>query len=112
MIKVSVALPCILNQHISEENHEALLTYAECVGMAFQIQDDILDVISDTETLGKPQGSDQNANKSTFVSLLGLQGAQQELTKQHQLAIHALENLPYNTTKLKDFADFMLTRTY
>lgn len=52
--------------------------YAEAVGLAFQVQDDILDIISDTETLGKPQGSDQNLNKSTYPALLGLEGAMQK----------------------------------
>lgn len=54
--------------------------YAEAVGLAFQVQDDILDIISDTETLGKPQGSDQELNKSTYPALLGLEGAQQKHT--------------------------------
>lgn len=52
--------------------------YADAIGLAFQVQDDILDIISDTETLGKPQGSDQDLNKSTYPSLLGLEGAQEK----------------------------------
>ena len=46
-------------------------TFADAIGLAFQVQDDILDIISDTETLGKPQGSDQELNKSTYPALLG-----------------------------------------
>jgi geranylgeranyl pyrophosphate synthase len=48
-----------------------------CIGLAFQVQDDILDIESDTETLGKPQGSDQEANKSTYPRLLGLEKSKQ-----------------------------------
>ena len=53
-------------------------TIRRAIGLAFQVQDDILDIISDTETLGKPQGSDQALNKSTYPALLGLAGAQQK----------------------------------
>jgi farnesyl diphosphate synthase len=89
-----------------------LQQFAEHIGLAFQIQDDILDVTADTQTLGKPQGSDQQANKSTFVSLLGLENAKQELNKHHYLAIQALRSLAYNTEKLETFTDFMVTRTF
>ncbi len=56
--------------------------------------------------------TDQAANKSTFVSLLGLKKAKQELNKQHDLAIQALHSLAYNTEKLEAFTDFMVTRTF
>ena len=80
--------------------------------MAFQIQDDILDVTSDTDTLGKPQGSDEEANKSTFVSLLGLEQAKAELKKHHMQAKEVLNELPYNTENLLTFTDYMITRRY
>ncbi len=79
--------------------------YAEALGLAFQVQDDILDIISDTETLGKPQGSDQDLNKSTYPSLLGLEGAQQKAHSLLQEALHALESIPYNTSLLKSSPD-------
>jgi farnesyl diphosphate synthase len=112
LLKASVHLPCLLSVSISASEHEYLLTFSEHIGLAFQIQDDILDVTSDTQTLGKPQGSDQEANKSTFVSLLGLEEAKNELDKQHKLAIQALRSLPYNTQKLQTFTDFMVTREF
>jgi farnesyl diphosphate synthase len=112
LLKVCVILPCLLSEHITSEEEAHLLSFAEHIGLAFQIQDDILDVTSDTKTLGKPQGSDSEANKSTFVSLLGLENAKQELSKQHYLAIQALRALPYSTDKLETFTDFMVTRTF
>lgn len=112
LLKVSVHLPCLLSDSITSNEQQTLLTFSEHIGLAFQIQDDILDVTSDTKTLGKPQGSDQEANKSTFVSLLGLDKAKEELNKQHKLAIQALRSLPYNTEKLQTFADFMVTRKF
>ncbi|WP_394145336.1 (2E,6E)-farnesyl diphosphate synthase [Vibrio atypicus] len=84
--------------------------YADAIGLAFQVQDDILDIISDTETLGKPQGSDQEANKSTYPALLGLEGA---INKAHTLlteALHALDAIPYNTELLEEFARYVIER--
>ncbi|MFT6269763.1 MAG: farnesyl diphosphate synthase [Alphaproteobacteria bacterium] len=112
LLKVCVLLPCLLSKDITSEDETILLMFAEHIGLAFQIQDDILDVTADTQTLGKPQGSDQEANKSTFVSLLGLENAKRELNKQHDLAIQALRSLAYNTEKLETFTDFMVTRTF
>ncbi|MFV0576297.1 MAG: (2E,6E)-farnesyl diphosphate synthase [Vibrio sp.] len=86
--------------------------YAEAVGLAFQVQDDILDVIGDTETLGKPQGSDQNLNKSTYPALLGLEGAQQKAQDLLQEALQALEAIPYNTRLLEEFARYAVERSH
>ncbi|USD31818.1 MULTISPECIES: (2E,6E)-farnesyl diphosphate synthase [Vibrio] len=84
--------------------------YADAIGLAFQVQDDILDIISDTETLGKPQGSDQELDKSTYPALLGLEGA---INKAHTLlteALQALEAIPYNTELLEEFARYVIER--
>ena len=61
-----------------KNTRDALIAYGDAIGLAFQVQDDILDVLGDTETLGKPQGSDIDANKPTYPSLLGIDGAQQK----------------------------------
>lgn len=79
--------------------------YSKAIGLAFQVQDDILDIISDTETLGKPQGSDQELNKSTYPSLLGLEGAMEKAHTLLQEALQALEAIPYNTQLLKSSPD-------
>lgn len=112
LLSACVQLPCILCKDISPHNVQLLLKYAKHIGLAFQIQDDILDVTSDTTTLGKPQGSDQDANKSTFVSLLGLEGAQLALHEQHELALQALATLPYNTQNLIQFSEYLVARKY
>ncbi|AWK82534.1 (2E,6E)-farnesyl diphosphate synthase [Photobacterium damselae] len=96
-----------------EKGLEILLqlnTYAEAIGLAFQVQDDILDVISDTETLGKPQGSDIALDKSTYPALLGLEGAQQKAQQLYQEAVQALEAIPYDTTQLEVFARYLIER--
>ncbi|MBG0759614.1 geranyl transferase [Vibrio cidicii] len=84
--------------------------YAAAVGLAFQVQDDILDIISDTETLGKPQGSDQELNKSTYPALLGLDGAIEKAHTLLQEALQALDAIPYNTQLLEEFARYVVER--
>lgn len=72
LIKVAATMGCIA-AGATDEQINAAQVYCENIGLAFQIVDDILDVISDEETLGKPIGSDKENGKSTFVSLLGLE---------------------------------------
>ncbi|MFB0911945.1 MAG: polyprenyl synthetase family protein, partial [Glaciecola sp.] len=85
---------------------------ASSIGLAFQVQDDILDVVSDSETLGKPQGSDTALDKNTFVSHLGLEGSQRFLQQLHSEALQAITYLPYNTEQLKAFTDYLVSRRY
>ncbi|MEJ3602091.1 (2E,6E)-farnesyl diphosphate synthase [Vibrio vulnificus] len=84
--------------------------YSTAIGLAFQVQDDILDIISDTETLGKPQGSDQELNKSTYPSLLGLEGAMEKAHTLLHEALQALQAIPYNTQHLEEFARYVVER--
>ena len=95
-----------------QKQREAAVEYAACVGLAFQIRDDILDVISDPETLGKPVGSDDKNEKSTYVSLLGMEKAQQlvnELTRQAESALSAFSE---DTAFLREFAQSLANRDY
>src|SRR5690606_6978493 len=71
----------------------ALDRYAESIGLAFQVQDDILDVVGDTATLGKRQGADQELGKSTYQALLGLEQAQIKARDLYEDALRALEAL-------------------
>jgi farnesyl diphosphate synthase len=87
--------------------------YAEAIGLAFQVQDDILDVIGDTHTLGKRQGADQQLGKSTYPALLGLEGAQTKAKDLYQEAVAALDELAthsYNTAPLLALARFVIER--
>lgn len=84
--------------------------YAAAVGLAFQVQDDILDIIGDTETLGKPQGSDQQLHKSTYPALLGLEGAMNKAQVLLAEALEALQAIPYNTEHLEEFARYVIER--
>lgn len=91
-------------------DRDALLIYADKLGLAFQVQDDILDITATTEELGKPQGSDEQANKSTFPQLLGLAGAQETAKQLVNDALSVLDKLPYNSQLIADFARYIIER--
>jgi farnesyl diphosphate synthase len=112
LLSACVSLGAILAKDICTEHVQLLHEYADCIGLAFQVRDDILDVVSDSETLGKPQGSDAALNKNTFVSHLGLKGSQRYLQKLHDEALQAIAALPYNTQELRKFTDFLVSRKY
>lgn len=110
LIEVAVELGALSKAELPEQHLTLLLSYAKSIGLAFQVQDDILDIISDTETLGKPQGSDLCLNKSTYPALLGLQQAIEKAELLYQEALHALSQLPYNTKTLELFAEYIIKR--
>ncbi len=86
LISASVQLGALSTRNVNEFQLAALKKYAEAIGLAFQVQDDILDVTTQTSILGKRQGADNANNKPTFVSLLGLERAQDKapaLYKEH-----------------------------
>ena len=91
---------------------EALTEYANAIGLAFQVQDDILDIEADTETLGKTQGADEALNKPTYPALLGLEGARQKAADLCQQAHRALDQVPGDTTLLQQLADYIIQRRY
>lgn len=110
LMKCAIRLGALAAGQKGSEILPQLDQFAESIGLAFQVQDDILDIISDTETLGKPQGSDQDLDKSTYPALLGLEGA---INKAHTLlteALQALEAIPYNTELLEEFARYVIER--
>lgn len=95
----------------TKAQQDALERYADNLGQAFQITDDILDVTSDSETLGKPVGSDAEQNKSTYVSLLGLEAAKEKATECTVQALWALAVFGDDAAFLCQIAERLLTRT-
>ncbi|MFC5603509.1 polyprenyl synthetase family protein [Sporosarcina koreensis] len=93
-----------------DDELEQLRKYAKNIGLAFQIKDDILDVTSTTEQLGKTANSDAASDKSTYPSLLGLEGAQQQLDRYHRDAVESLAFLEKEDSMLKLFADYIVQR--
>jgi geranylgeranyl diphosphate synthase type II len=87
-----------------------LSAFAQHLGLAFQIKDDILDVEGDTNIIGKAVGSDESRGKSTYVSLLGLTGAKEMLAIEIANALKALDELPVMTERLKDLTLYVGNR--
>lgn len=112
LLSACVEMAITLSSDITPQNRQNLMRFAKTIGLAFQVQDDILDVVGDSAVLGKPQGSDQAHNKSTYPAMLGLEQAQVYLNDLHQQALQALRALPYNTQTLVSFTDFVIHRAY
>ncbi|HCM05138.1 MAG TPA: (2E,6E)-farnesyl diphosphate synthase [Oceanospirillales bacterium] len=111
LIRISV----LMGAHCGNPDSETLrhlTTYANAIGLAFQVQDDILDIESDTVTLGKQQGADVALNKPTYPALLGLEGAKDKAKQLHQQALEALKNLSGDTLALAQLADYIITRNH
>ena len=94
----------------SEKEIEALTVYAEKFGLAFQITDDILDVIGTAEAIGKPVGSDLKNNKSTYVTLHSVEIAQQMAKETVADAVDALAMFGKRGAVLKDLVEYLLKR--
>ena len=112
LLAASILMVAECAQNITEQEKKAFKEYAQLVGLAYQVQDDIIDITSSEEQLGKPSGSDLAANKSTYPALLGLQGAQEKAENLFQQALQALARLPYNTQSLAKFATFIVKRSH
>lgn len=112
LIECAVTLAWWCSPHRRQQDLDALQRFARALGLAFQVQDDILDIESDTATLGKPQGSDTKANKSTYPALMGLEQARQKARQLYDDAQAALAALPYNTDELSAFAQYIIERKF
>ena len=112
LISASVKLGFLASDCEDQVLMSHLDSYSRALGLAFQIRDDILDIEGDTQTLGKPQGSDLKKNKMTFPSLLGLDGAKLRADELVASAIEALERIPLDTDNLADFAKYIVSRQH
>ncbi len=110
LIRASVKLGALSKPGMDPEVLRRLDHYAKCIGLAFQIRDDILDVEGDTQTLGKTRGSDMARNKPTYPALLGLGRAKQMAEELHEQAIESLRGLDETADPLRWISDFIVTR--
>jgi geranylgeranyl pyrophosphate synthase len=110
-LEVSLIMPAIL-AHAKELEIEALKKFAHNAGIMFQIKDDLLDVEGDPILLGKPIGKDAENNNSTFVSILGQEGARKEMWEHYCLAMEALQEVPRNTNFLKQLLNYIVNRDH
>lgn len=110
LIRASVKLAALAAYAPDHDIVARLDTYACNIGLAFQIQDDILDVEGDTATLGKVPGADQALGKSTYPALMGLEAAKQRARQLHQDALAQLRDIPGDTTQLAWMANYIILR--
>lgn len=109
LISAAAEIGCIVAGG-SEEERGAVRRYAQNLGLAFQIQDDILDVIGDEATLGKPIGSDAESEKTTFVTLKGVDACRELVRERTEHAKAALRETFRNTDYLCALADHLVGR--
>ena len=110
LILASAELGALSVENVDQDLFSRISQFAKCIGLAFQIKDDILDIESDTETLGKPQGSDMALNKPTYPNLLGLEGARQAAEELYTNAIHSLDPFGEKADMLRKIADYIVKR--
>ena len=110
LISVACALGCIV-AGASDDLINSAKVFGENLGLAFQIKDDILDVTSSLEKLGKMTGSDKENNKSTYVTLLGIEKCEELVKELTNEALESLNAFP-NNKLIKEYADYLADREY
>jgi len=112
LIKAPILASCLISQAAGAEK-DLLEEYADAIGLAFQIKDDILDIVSDSEIMGKTVGKDTKEEKSTYVSLFGLPKAEELLQISTEQAFRNLDQIKrkgYDTAFLNLLTDYLLKR--
>ena len=112
LIRAAVQLGALSCPDVSEAALAALDEYAHKLGLAFQVIDDVLDCAADTATLGKTAGKDADADKPTYVKLLGLNAARAYAEQLAADAINALATFDERATRLRDLAEFTIGRKF
>jgi geranylgeranyl pyrophosphate synthase len=112
LIRVSVMMAAACAPSLDSTLQEALAGYAAPIGLAFQIQDDLLDVLGDASTLGKATGADSERSKPTYPSVMGIAASQERVRLLHAQALQSLAPLGARAQLLRSLADWLLSRHY
>ncbi len=110
LIEACVESICILKENLPKKHLKAFLNFAKKFGLAFQIKDDILDVIGDEKILGKPLNSDTKHNKATYPSIIGIEASQERAERLCTEALKILSLLPYDNKNLIKLSKFIISR--
>ncbi|MCK5919064.1 MAG: polyprenyl synthetase family protein [Cocleimonas sp.] len=110
LIRASVIMGATCSEQLTAQKQAALEKYAVCIGLAFQVRDDILDIESDTATLGKQQGADIAANKATYPAILGMTAAKEKMLNLYDSSYKALSCFGAEADLLRSIADFIVKR--
>jgi farnesyl diphosphate synthase len=112
LIRASVTMATLAKADLDVTLASKLDYYAKCIGLSFQVKDDILDEESDTATLGKTQGKDKDNNKPTYPALLGLTGAKQKAQELHENALESLRIFGKEADLLRDLSLYIIQRDH
>ena len=112
LIRAGIRLGALSAPEADRETLDGLDHFAKCVGLAFQIRDDVLDVESSTETLGKTQGADLARNKPTYPTLLGLSEAKRIARDLHEEALSSIQHLDERATPLRALSSYIVGREH
>ncbi len=112
LIQASIAMPCLAAEQASQAQCQALEDFGQHLGLAFQVRDDILDEVGETERLGKKAGADRALGKATYPALLGLEQAQQHLQHHYKKALQALEIFSIEADGLRQLAEAVVVRDH
>lgn len=112
LIRASVLMAAACVPVLATPLGEALAAFAAPIGLAFQIQDDLLDVLGDSATLGKATGADRARDKPTYPAVLGVAASQRRVEQLHRQAVEALEPFGPAAETLRALADWLLARSY
>ncbi|MGZ8271797.1 MAG: polyprenyl synthetase family protein, partial [Methylophilus sp.] len=112
LIHAAVMMGAHCSPYTDKEKLEAIEKYTQAIGLAFQVVDDILDTEADTATLGKTAGKDADNNKSTYVTILGLDAAKSLAKGLHQQALTSLDQYHQEADALRGIANLILRRNF
>jgi len=112
LIRASVMMGAMAGRALFESETEQLDRFAKCMGLAFQVIDDVLDCEADTATLGKTAGKDAANDKPTYVSLMGFTEAKRFALELRDEAFAALEGFGPSAQRLKDLAGYIVDRSF
>ena len=112
LIRASVNMAVMAKPDLDPSTGKKLDHYAKCIGLSFQVQDDILDRESDTATLGKTQGKDVDNDKPTYPALLGLTGAKEKAQELHTQAVDSLSDFGSEADLLRDLSLYIIQRNH
>lgn len=111
LIAASVEMGAWSSGATNQQNIESLRRYGETIGLAFQIKDDILDAIGDTQTIGKQSGADANLDKSTYVSIFGRDESETLLAMLLEQSLQSLSEFDQRADHLRDIARYVVNRS-
>ena len=112
LLKFSIESGIIISDNLSKNDSKFLLNYIENIGLAYQIQDDVLDIKSNTETLGKRKNSDKKLNKKTFPSIVGIKEAEKIYISLYENSKKTLDKISFKTSSLMSLTEKIQMRNF